>query len=205
MLQDTDQLREAEPLLRRALELDEAIFGEHHPNVAVCLNNLATLLHDTNRPQEAEPLMRRALEIDRGRLRRATPDRGELTWATWRHYYRALNRTVEAEPLIRRALEIDKATFGERHPAVATRLNNLASLLHATSRPSEAEPLMRRSLNILESFGRQTGHEHPYFQRATENYQALQQTKELAERTDWQRQLHAIVTRDTRALEKQRL
>ena len=33
---------EAEPLMRRALEINEASFGEHHPTVAIGLNNLAT-------------------------------------------------------------------------------------------------------------------------------------------------------------------
>ena len=46
------------------VEIDEAIFGEYHPTVAIRLNNLATLLQATHRSQEAEPLMRRSLEID---------------------------------------------------------------------------------------------------------------------------------------------
>ena len=75
---------------------------------------------------------------------------------------------------MRRALEIDMAAFGEQHPTVANRLNNLATLLQATHRSEEAEPLMRRSLEIVDTFRRQTGHEHPHFQRVNENYQALQ-------------------------------
>ena len=50
--------------MRRALEISKASFGEHHPTVAIRLNNLAQLLQDTNRMEEAEPLMRRALKID---------------------------------------------------------------------------------------------------------------------------------------------
>jgi len=56
-------MNEAEPLMRRALDIDEKSFGANHPNVARNLNNLALLLQDTNRMNEAEPLMRRALEI----------------------------------------------------------------------------------------------------------------------------------------------
>ena len=55
--------RGAEPLMRRALTIDEASFGRDHPDVAIDLNNLAQLLQATNRLGEAEPLMRRALEI----------------------------------------------------------------------------------------------------------------------------------------------
>ena len=47
---------------------------------------------------------------------------------------------------MRRALEIDLASFGENHPNVAIRLNNLGQLLQATNRIEEAEPLMRRAL-----------------------------------------------------------
>ena len=55
---------EAEPLMRRALAIDDASFGPDHPDVARDLNNLAQLLQATNRLGEAEPLMRRALAID---------------------------------------------------------------------------------------------------------------------------------------------
>ena len=57
------QFDEAEPLMRRALAIDEQSFGTEHPRVALRLNNLATLLKATNRLAEAEPLMRRALAI----------------------------------------------------------------------------------------------------------------------------------------------
>ena len=64
LLQATNRKGEAEPLMRRALEIDEASFGGDHPTVAVRLNNLALLLQATNRKGEAELLMRRALEIN---------------------------------------------------------------------------------------------------------------------------------------------
>jgi tetratricopeptide (TPR) repeat protein len=54
---------EAEPLYRRALEIDEAAYGPTHPDVARDLNNLALLLQDTNRLGEAEPLFRRMVSI----------------------------------------------------------------------------------------------------------------------------------------------
>lgn len=55
--------KEAEPLMRRALAIDEASFGDDHPNVAIRLNNLAGLLQATDRLKEAGPLYRRALKI----------------------------------------------------------------------------------------------------------------------------------------------
>ena len=172
LLQDTNRIDDAEPLMRRALEIDVAAFGEEHPTVAMDLNNLATLLHATSRAEEAQPLMRRALEINMAAFGEQHP-----TVATsldnLAQMLRATNQTEEAEPLMRRALEIDEAAFGSQHPTVALRLNNVAILLRDTNRIEEAEPLMRRSLDIFDAFGRQTGHEHSYFQRANESYQML--------------------------------
>ncbi len=63
LLKATNRLAEAEPLMRRALTIDEASYGSDHPDVARDLNNLALLLQATNRLEEAEPLMRRHVEI----------------------------------------------------------------------------------------------------------------------------------------------
>ena len=153
LLHATNRMGEAEPLMRRALEISMASFGEHHPTVAIRLNNLAVLLQDTNRMREAEPLMRRALEIDEASFGEHHPtvaiDLNNLA-----QLLQATNRMEEAEPLMRRALEISMASFGEHHPTVAIRLNNLAQLLQVSNRMEEAESLMRRALEINEaSFG----------------------------------------------------
>jgi hypothetical protein len=63
LLQATNRLVEAEPLMRRALSIDEKSYGPEHPDVAIRLNNLALLLKAINRLVEAEPLMRRHLII----------------------------------------------------------------------------------------------------------------------------------------------
>jgi hypothetical protein len=63
LLRATNRLAEAEPLMRRALAIDEQSYGPQHPLVATGLNNLAGLLQATNRLAEAEPLMRRMVEI----------------------------------------------------------------------------------------------------------------------------------------------
>ena len=173
VLKATNRIEEAEPLMRRALEIDEATLGEQHPNVARDLNNLATLLQATNRIEEAEPLMRRALEICEGAFDKQHPSVA-ICLNNLATLLRDTNRFEETEPLMRRALEIDEIAFGKQHPNVARDLNNLATLLQATHRIEEAEPLIRRSLEILDTFRRQTGHEHPHFQHANENYQSLQ-------------------------------
>jgi hypothetical protein len=63
LLYATNQLDEAEPLFRRALDICERTYGSDHPSVATRLNNLATLLCGTTRLEEGEPLYRRAVQI----------------------------------------------------------------------------------------------------------------------------------------------
>ena len=145
LLQATNRLAEAEPLMRRALAIDEQSFGDQHPQVATGLNNLALLLQATNRLAEAEPLMRLALAIDEQCVGGPAPQR--------RHRPKQPGAVAPGhEPAGRgRAavaprLAIDEQAFGDQHPKVATGLNNLALLLQATNRLAEAEPLFRRAL-----------------------------------------------------------
>ncbi len=168
----------AEPLMRRALAIDELSYGAEHSRVAICLNNLAQLLQATNRLAEAEPLMRRALAIDEQSYGAEHPNAA-------RHLnnlaglLQATNRLAEAEPLMRRALAIGEQSDGAEHRSVAVNLNNLAQLLQATNRLAEAEPLMRRALAIDEQ---SYGAEHSDVAIDLNNLaQLLQATNRLAE------------------------
>jgi tetratricopeptide (TPR) repeat protein len=138
---------EAEPLMRRALEIDEERSGSGEPAVARELNDLAQVLGATNRLAEAEPLIRRALQIDEANFGADHPtvSRDLNNLAQLLH---DTNRLAEAEPLLRRALRIDEANFDADPPRVALDLNNLAQLLHDTNRLAEAEPLLRRAIQI---------------------------------------------------------
>jgi tetratricopeptide (TPR) repeat protein len=142
---------QAEPLMRRALQIGEDTLGPQHPTVAIRLSNLVTLLVDTNRLTEAEPLMRRALQIDETSFGSQHP-RVAIRLNNLAQLFQKTNRLSEAEPLMRRVVEI----LGPDQPNFSGALNNLAQLLKATNRLSEAEPLMRRALQIDEaSFGTQ--------------------------------------------------
>ena len=159
LLHATNRLQEAEPLMRRALAIDEASYGSEHPNVAIRLNNLAVLLRDTARMEEAEPLLRRALAIYEASL---GPEHPAVATAlnNLADDLKAMTRLEGAEPLLRRALDILEASLGPKHPDVAVTINNLAWVLKDTNRIQEAEALLRRSLLILLSFTDDTGHPH---------------------------------------------
>jgi tetratricopeptide (TPR) repeat protein len=172
------RFKEAESLMRRALEIDEKSFGKDHPNASSDLNNLAALYQATNRLAEAEPLIRRALEIDEKSLGKNHP-KVAIRLNNLAQLLQDTNRLKEAESLMRRALEIDEKFFGSEDPNVAIALNNLAVLLKATNRLKEAEPLMRRALEIDE---KSFSSEHPKVAIRLNNLaQLLQDTNRLKE------------------------
>jgi len=149
--------KEAEPLYRRALEINAKSYSKDHPDVATALINLATLLKDTNRLSEAEPLYRRALEIFEKSYGKDHPDVA-IALNNLASLLEDTNRLSEAEPLYKRSLEIREKSYGKNHSEVATSLNNLAVLFYTTNRLREAEPLLRRSLGITE---KSYGIDHP--------------------------------------------
>jgi tetratricopeptide (TPR) repeat protein len=151
------RFHEAEPLMERALAIDEAALGKDHPDVARDLNNLGQLYQDTNRLKEAEPMMQRAVEIFEKSLGENHPDVAAAL-SNLAQLYQATNRLKEAEPLIRRVVEILENPGGQPLPNYAGALNNLAGLFLATNRLKEAEPLMERALKIDEAF---LGKDHP--------------------------------------------
>ena len=130
---------EAEPLMRRALKIDEQSFGEHHPDVTRDLNNLAQLLQATNRLSEAEPLMRRALKIDETSLGTEHPNVATQL-NNLAQLLQATNRLAEAEPMSRRMVEIllnFTRETGHPHPHLRAVVNNYASLLQGMGRGAE--------------------------------------------------------------------
>ena len=173
VLMHINRLEETESLMRRAMKIDLTALGEDHPNIAIHLNNLASLLHGTNRCEEVEPLLRRALEINLAAYGEQHPAvaraLGNLAMVL-----KDTNRHAEAKPLLERALEIELAASGDQHPNVAGHLYSLAKLLEETHRVEEALTLVRRSLDILRTFGRLNGHEHPIFKTVKASYEALQ-------------------------------
>ena len=76
LLQDTNRLAEAEPLMRRALAIWEASLPDHHPNVQAGRDNLKALLEaieaakvqapedPLTRPQSGHPLPRGEREAE---------------------------------------------------------------------------------------------------------------------------------------------
>lgn len=131
LLKGTNRSGEAEPLVRRALAIDEEVFGANHPKVATDLNNLAVLLQASNRLTEAESLMRRALVILNQNFGETHPNVASAL-NNLAELLRATNRLREAEPLMRRTVVIFldfTRHAGHPHPHLNYILNNYRELL----------------------------------------------------------------------------
>jgi nephrocystin-3 len=170
--------KEAQPLMEKALQIDEKIYGPDHPNVAIRLNNLAQLLQAKNRLKEAELLMKRALSIDEKYYGHDHPEIA-ISLNNLALLLQATNRLKEAIPLMERAVIINETIYGKDHPNFAYMLGNLALLLEEANFFNEAESLKEQALQIDE---KSYGPDHPAVARDLNNLALLlQATNRLKE------------------------
>jgi eukaryotic-like serine/threonine-protein kinase len=141
---------EAEPKLRRALELRRGQSGVPTSDLAASLGELADLYLDQARYTDAEKALREALPLadktdQAGRLQIANSltDLGSV--------YRRQGRYDEADPLYRQALQIRLDELGPRATEVAASDNSLAILSWNRGRFDEAEQLYKQALAIWEA------------------------------------------------------
>ncbi len=137
---------ELEVAQRKVAEL-EAELGPEHPDVAVSLNNLASLLDDQGSYAEARPLYERSLAI----LEKVHgPEHPDVATSLNNLAYLldAQGSYAEARPLYERSLAIREKSLGPEHPDVALSLNNLANLLDAQGSYAEARPLYEQNLRV---------------------------------------------------------
>jgi CHAT domain-containing protein/tetratricopeptide (TPR) repeat protein len=157
--------REALALAQKVRDISLELLGEHHPDYALSLNNLAFLYWSQGAFAKAEPLYRQAVEIKKQALGEHHPGYASGLHNLARLYY-SQGRYNQAEPLYRQALEIRKQTLGERHPDYATSLNNLAALYRARGDNAQAEALYGQEFEIV----KQTlGPRHPDYATCLHN------------------------------------
>lgn len=116
--------KEAEPLLRRALTMQEKV----NPETAATLNNLANVLLAMGRVPAAEVHARRALAMLEATLGPNHP-RVATAASNLADVLRAKRDFAGARRLYTRALAIDEKAYGKDHPEVAVDRENLESLL----------------------------------------------------------------------------
>ena len=160
---------EAEPLFKQSLQMIKRLLGKEDYNVAVSLNNLASLYQNQGRYPEAEPLFKQSLQMIKRLLGKEHPDVA-FSLNNLAELYQLQGRYKEAEPLYKQSLEMIKRLLGKQNPNVANSLNNLARLYTKQGRYSEAEPLYQQSLGI---YKQNFGNEHLIVANSLNNLASL--------------------------------
>jgi serine/threonine protein kinase/Flp pilus assembly protein TadD len=135
--------REAEPVLRRALEIRRANYPEGSLEIAQSLDRLADPLSLLSNLKEAEQLLREALAMRRRALPASDPTVGTAmnNLAQILHLRGNYN---EAESLLREAVQLE-APIAD-NPGLARTYDNLAKTLTKLNKLDEAEQFMRKAL-----------------------------------------------------------
>lgn len=132
-------LKAAEPLLRRAVDLRRRLFGPSGATAAL-LNNYGKLLLQTGRPAEALPILREAADMGRdyagGGMHLVAPLAGVAEALL------ALGRTAEAETTAAQALAEARKGLGPAHPGTAVAAIAMARVRAEQGRKGEAVALL---------------------------------------------------------------
>jgi eukaryotic-like serine/threonine-protein kinase len=146
-LHELGRYSEAEPALRKALELRRSASSAPRLGIAKGLERLAITLQELGQLRESESLMREALEIRRGVVPGGDPDLAGCL-AQFELLLQVEGKYAEAESLGREALDIDRQRLPAGHPDIAFSLGRLGWLLQIEDKFAEAEPLCREALDI---------------------------------------------------------
>jgi tetratricopeptide (TPR) repeat protein len=139
---------EAEPLYRRALDIELRKLGEKNAMTAAAMHNLAQTLVNLDKQEEAEQYYRRSLAAKRAVLGDAHPS--VTIGLNNLSLFLALNRgqVDEGLAMAREALSLDRKIFGDRHTYVAEGLRNVGIILQAKGRFVEADSVLREAMGI---------------------------------------------------------
>jgi len=140
LLEIVGRYTEAEPLLRRSLDLGERAVGPDNPALAYVLGDLGMAMNNTGRFSEAQRLLRRALALaekskDEKRLL------GPLLALSWN--LQSVGRYAESEALARRALQAAQDASPRDEAGIGEAETQLAAVLTSMHRYAEAETYQR--------------------------------------------------------------
>jgi tetratricopeptide (TPR) repeat protein/tRNA A-37 threonylcarbamoyl transferase component Bud32 len=150
VLQNLNELDEAETLFVDALERTRRTLGGSHARTITTLNELAQVYRLKAEPDKAEPLLREALaaaegldEPDPSLLAILRGNLGELLLGT--------GELDEATTLLRASAEALETASGPEHPNAARARLRLGLLLKQTGHPAEAQTEFLRAVKVLEA------------------------------------------------------
>lgn len=147
---------EALPLAERVVLLRQRTLGQEHAEVALALDQLATIHRRKGDLAKAEPLAQQALVMAEKTFGPNDSNLGLLANDLAVIYFNKRD-LIRAEPLFQRARAVWEQTLGADHPSVGRVLNNLGALYAGRGENDKAVPLIRRAVEILE---KELGPEH---------------------------------------------
>ena len=160
---------EAEPLIRKALEIRRENLKERDPLVAESLLSLAVLKGKQGRFEDAEKMARESLSLQESFFDNDHPLIALSLLELGRIQIKR-GSMEEADRSLRTALSIREKTLGPQHPDVASCMQELGTLCYTQGNYGEAEDLYRRTLNIRETV---LGEDHPDVSRTLNSLGAL--------------------------------
>ena len=156
-------LRQAEPLLAEALELQRRHGPRDDPVVARRANDLGMVLRQKGDVDGAEALYREAL----GRLGGCRSEHPDALWITGNLAWLRATRGDEGEAESLLACLLERVRSGAPKDAASSVLNKLGALRFGQRRFEEAEALFREALVLREEF--HEGSDHTVVARALNN------------------------------------
>jgi len=148
---------QAEPLLGRAVDIRQRVFGPNDPVTLDAMSSLALLLHRQGREAEAEKLQREILQTERQVLGPHDPK----TVASMYQLSQILGergQSADAEKLQREVLALEQQIHGPESQQAIKAEGNLAFTLQAEGHYKEAEKWARQGLDAGQ---RVLGNDHP--------------------------------------------
>ncbi|MEM8560561.1 MAG: tetratricopeptide repeat protein, partial [Bacteroidota bacterium] len=144
---------EAEAAYRRAVEIDRALLGDAHPDLAADLNNLGIFLDERGEHEEAEAVFEEALAIKRAAYDADHPQIA-MTLKSLGFLYTSTGQPEEAELHFQEALAIRRVAYGDGHPAIAEVLGGLGRLYGSRGDYERAVPAYEEvTVTLRDVFG----------------------------------------------------
>jgi tetratricopeptide (TPR) repeat protein len=146
-LRSLGRFNDAEPQLRKALQLRRAELPPGHLDIGLSLSNLGLLLCDQSKAKEAEIVLRESLALRRAALPAGHP----VIAQGLQNLSNALfiqGSFADAERLSREALAINQAASPLDEKELAINLSNLGLLLKEQHRYTDAQPFLLQALEI---------------------------------------------------------
>jgi len=148
---------EAEPLLKRALEVEALYLSKDLSKIITIFNNLVRLYTLQKRDKEVTSLTQHLPEMIENAMGTKYSELTKKLSELGMMFYNQ-GQYKEAELFLEKSVAIQKEVFGSNHPGLAIDIFHLAFIYYTQGKYDEAEPLYQKSIALQKEL---FGEEHP--------------------------------------------